>query len=225
MHIGLIGGIGPAATELYYRGLIRAHSVSRWPLELTIVHADVSVLMENLLSGASRKQANIFLNYIVNLKAGGAQEVAISALAGHFCLSQLVKISPLPIISALDAIEQHLRQAHIGRIGVLGTLPVMQSKLFGGLNDIEIVTPDLTEMQKVQNVYAAMAQSSTASDAQRNYLFDVGNGLVKQQGAEAILLAGTDLFLAFGGQEPGFNVIDSAEVHIDAIARRSKTLK
>jgi aspartate racemase len=35
MHIGLIGGIGPAATEFYYRHLVRAHaSAGRW-MELT----------------------------------------------------------------------------------------------------------------------------------------------------------------------------------------------
>jgi aspartate racemase len=36
MHIGLIGGIGPAATEFYYRGLIDRHAKSGTRLELTI---------------------------------------------------------------------------------------------------------------------------------------------------------------------------------------------
>jgi aspartate/glutamate racemase len=41
MHIGLIGGIGVAATEFYYRGLIARHERSGTALDLTIVHADV----------------------------------------------------------------------------------------------------------------------------------------------------------------------------------------
>ena len=41
MHIGLIGGIGPAATEFYYRGLIDRYANSNRALDLTIVHADV----------------------------------------------------------------------------------------------------------------------------------------------------------------------------------------
>ncbi len=36
--------------------------------------------------------------------------------------------------------------------------------------------------------------------------------------AEVVILAGTDMFLAFAGTEPGFEVIDSAEVHIEALA-------
>jgi aspartate racemase len=36
MHLGLIGGIGPAATEHYYRGLVDRHARADTPLELTI---------------------------------------------------------------------------------------------------------------------------------------------------------------------------------------------
>jgi len=62
MHIGLIGGIGPAATDYYYRGLIELHTRSSVPLELTIVHADVRELAQNLSSHDVRNQANKFMH-------------------------------------------------------------------------------------------------------------------------------------------------------------------
>ena len=51
MHIGLIGGIGPAATEFYYRGLIERHAAAGTKLELTIAHADVREMGKNLVNG------------------------------------------------------------------------------------------------------------------------------------------------------------------------------
>ena len=60
MHIGLIGGIGPAATEYYYRGLIARHTRSGTPLELTIAHADVRELAQNLANNDARSR-RIFL--------------------------------------------------------------------------------------------------------------------------------------------------------------------
>ena len=45
MHIGLIGGIGPAATEFYYRHITAAHARAKRPLDLTIVHADAQDLV------------------------------------------------------------------------------------------------------------------------------------------------------------------------------------
>ena len=41
MHIGLLAGIGPAATDFYYRGLIDRHVAGGIPLDLTMAHADV----------------------------------------------------------------------------------------------------------------------------------------------------------------------------------------
>lgn len=57
MHIGLIGGIGPAATEFYYRGLIDRHAAAGTAPDLTIVHADVRVMARNLANNAARQQA------------------------------------------------------------------------------------------------------------------------------------------------------------------------
>lgn len=47
MHIGLIGGIGPAATDFYYRRLIAAFAARAQPLEVTIVHADTPTLLRH----------------------------------------------------------------------------------------------------------------------------------------------------------------------------------
>jgi aspartate racemase len=66
-----------------------------------------------------------------------------------------------------------------------------------------------------------MAAAGQADDRQRELLFSVGNDLCRKQGAEAVVLAGTDLFLAFEGRDCGFPTIDCARVHIDALLRES----
>ena len=35
------------------------------------------------------------------------------------------------------------------------------------------------------------------------------------------MLGGTDLFLAFAGQEPPFPLVDCADIHVDAIYKKS----
>jgi hypothetical protein len=49
----------------------------------------------------------------------------------------------------------------------------------------------------------------------------IGRQSCQAQGVEAVVLAGTDLFLAFEGYECGFPVIDSAQVHVNALFRES----
>ena len=48
MQVGLIGGIGPAATDYYYRRLISNFAAARRPLDMTIVHADTPTLLGHL---------------------------------------------------------------------------------------------------------------------------------------------------------------------------------
>lgn len=57
MHIGLIGGIGPAATEYYYRALVKLYARAGRKLALTIVHADLPELVGNMQANNKQAQA------------------------------------------------------------------------------------------------------------------------------------------------------------------------
>jgi len=217
MHIGMIGGIGPAATEFYYRNLVKTYSSANELLELTIVHAEAAQLIGNIVANAPDKQAEIFLGLALRLKAAGADVLLISSIAGHFCISEFEKLSPLPIASVIPALESELKGKGLQRVGLLGNRISMESKLFGGISSAEVVVPLGQDLDDVHSEYINMATTGSVNARQRKLLFSVGKDLCEKQGAEAVVLAGTDLFLAFDGHECGFSVIDSALVHIAAL--------
>jgi aspartate racemase len=217
VHIGLIGGIGPAATEFYYRGLVARHAGLTTPLELSIVHADARELSTNNVAGNANKQAQVFLDFVRRLNAAGAQAAAITSIGGHFCIDKLIELSPIPILNAIPVIAERVRQVGLKKVGLLGTGRVMNSKLYGGISTASVVVPHAAELGKVHQIYIAMALSGKVTDQQRSDLFSIGQSLCRDQGAEAILLAGTGLFLAFDGQACGFTVMDCAQIHMDAL--------
>lgn len=220
MHIGLIGGIGPAATEHYYRGLIERHSHSNVPLDLTIVHADVRELAMNLSELARTRQAEVFARLAQRLAGAGARFAAVTSMGGHFCISELEAISPLPLLNAIPEVDAAIRQRGLKTIGILGTRLVMETALYGGITSTRVVIPDEDARELVHQSYIAMATAGRVTDAQRRVFLDAGEELIRN-GAGAVLLGGTDLFLAFDGYDFAFPVIDSAEIHLDAIYRRS----
>lgn len=221
MHIGLIGGIGPAATDYYYRGLIKRHASSDVPLELTVVHADIAELVQNLANNDRRRQADIFMRLVRRLQAAGAHAAAITSIGGHFCVGELEAVSPLPIVSALPAVDAAINRRNIKTIGILGTRTVMESRLYGAISSAEIVVPEGEALDNAHQSYIEMALAGRATDAQRRTLFSIGQHLCQVQGAQAIILGATDLVLAFEAQDCGFPVIDSAEVHVEALYQRS----
>jgi aspartate racemase len=221
MHIGLIGGIGPAATDFYYRGLIERHAASGIPLELTIAHADVREMSRNLTNNDPGKQAAIFARLVERMKGAGAVAAAVTSMGGHFCVKQLEAISPLPILNAIPQIGANVVGRKLKKIGVIGTRTVMESRLYGGIPSVEVVAPEGAAMDQVHNAYVEMAGVGRVTDQQRRTFFEVGRQLCRERGAEAIMLGGTDLFLAFAGQDRPFPLVDCADIHVDAIYRTS----
>lgn len=217
MHIGLIGGIGPAATEFYYRGLVKAYAESGETMDLTIVHADTRQLLGNMARDASGDQAQVFLEFVRRLQAAGADAAVVTSLAGHFCIKELEAISPLPIINAIPILDRHFAQTGHRRIALLGTRTVLESRLYGGVTSVEIILPQGDDLQATHDNYVAMAMAGFATDPKRDFFQSLGRKLCRDQGADAVALGGTDLFLVFDGTDYGFPVIDCAQVHIDAI--------
>ena len=221
MHIGLIGGIGPAATEFYYRKLTDAHRLAGHPLDLTIVNAEASELISNIDNGAPEKQVAIYLKLAQRLDAAGAEAIVISSIGGHFCVNEFEKVSPLPLIKIIPALEAELTDKGLKRIGLLGSRVSMETRLYGGIDGIDVMVPPGADLDLVHETYVSMALSGSVTQQQRELFFSMGKALYEQQGAEVIVLAGTDLFLAFDGEDCGFPVIDSALVHINALLRHT----
>jgi aspartate racemase len=221
MHIGLVGGIGPAATEFYYRGLTDRHAKSGTRLDLTIANAEVRDLSQNLANNDARKQAEIFAALISRLKAAGAQVAAVTSMGGHFCIGELLPISPLPILNGIPEVDAAVRRGKFKTIGIIGTRMVMETRLYGAISSAAVVVPPGVELDEVHDNYVAMATAGRVNDQQRRVFFAAGERLCREQSAEVVLLGGTDLFLAFQDRDAGFPVLDCADAHVEAIYQAS----
>src|SRR5260221_8406491 len=171
MHIGLIAGIGPAATDFYYRGLIDRHVASGIPLECTMVHADVREMSRNLNDKNPKAQAEIFARLIGRMKAAGAQAAAVTSMGGHFCINELMAISPLPIINGIPAVDAAIARRGLKKIGVLGTRTVMESRLYGGVSSAELFAPEGGGRDRAHAPYSAMAPVGRLPHPPRGVLF------------------------------------------------------
>ena len=223
MHIGLIGGIGPAATDFYYRRLISTFASKKAALELTIVHADTPTLLGNLASNDAATQVAIFMKLTNRLAAAGAECVAITSIAGHFCIDAFKASSVLPVVDMISEVNRAIEQRGFERIGILGTRTVMETRLYGGVPSVEVVPPSGQDLEDVHQAYVAMAASGIVTDAQRAVFAAASKRLLKESGVEAIMLGGTDLALAFNEPDTDFPLIDCAGIHADAIAKLATT--
>lgn len=218
MHIGLIGGIGVAASVVYYQRLAAAVEAKGARLRMTLSHGDIQTLIANNLADQRKPQAEVFARQLEDLRSAGAEVAALTSLGAHFCFEELAAISPLPLVSGVAPLDDYFASQGVSRVGLLGTRVVMRTRLYGQLRRTEAVALD-DDIERLGQNYQEVAVAGRCSQAQRQLFIEAGRRMIEDHGAEAIVLAGTDLNLAFDGQEPGYPVIDALDVHVDLLAR------
>ena len=152
------------------------------------------------------------------LNDADAGVVAVTSIAGHSCIDEFVEVSVLPGIDLLAVVKSAVSALGHRRVGLLGTKGVMSSHFYGAIGDLPAVVPRGDSLDQVHDAYVTVASTARCTEEQRTVFFNAGCALVEEQGAHAVLLAGTDLGLAFDDVDPGFPVFDCCAAHVDAIA-------
>ena len=103
-------------------------------------------------------------------EAAAAECVAITSIAGHFCVDAFKASSVLPVVDMISEVNRALAQRAFKRIGILGTRTVMETRFYGGISTIEVVPPSGRDLQDVHEAYVAMAATGIVTEAQRAVL-------------------------------------------------------
>jgi aspartate racemase len=217
--LGLIGGLGPGATIYYYRELLAAHEAAGRVPRMLIAHADVNRVMSAAGTKDFAGLADYLAGLIGDMKAGGAEITAIVALTPHICVPQLTPISLLPLIDMVSDVAAEISARGLKRVAMFGTRFTVETRMFGRLDGIDMVMPRSDEIELIHNTYADVV-AGRSTPAQIDVLRKLARTFIERDGAEAILLAGTDLSTVFDETNIDFPAIDCAAVHIRAITKR-----
>lgn len=223
MQIGMIGGIGPAATDYYYRRLVSAYAKQGMDLELTMVHADAPTLLSNLSENRVSKQVSIYRKLTDRLVSAGAGCVVVTSIAGHFCIQEFIKHSPLPVINMIETTRAEIAARNLKSVGILGTKIVMESRFYGAIDTAVILPPSGQLLNDVHEAYATMAKAGFVTPEQQA-VFNTASQQLLEQGAQAIMLGGTDLALVYSQETSEFPILDCAAIHCDAVMAYARSV-
>jgi aspartate racemase len=215
--LGLLGGLGVGATIHYYQKLVKGHEEQGRILDIVITHSEVSRVFEYVQAGDRDGLAEYLLGFIWRLKAAGAEFAVIPAITPHYCIRELVAVSPLPLFNIFDPLVEELAVRGVRRVAVFGTRYVMESSLYGFAGNVDIIRPTSDEMDYIHSTYLELLQKRAGTDEQHGKMTAIAHTLQKRDGAEAILLAGTDLAVLFNEANTEFPHVDCASLHLKRI--------
>jgi aspartate racemase len=215
--IGLVGGLGVGAAIHYYRELAAAHDEPERPLNLAMSHASVTRVSEYASQGDRQGLADYLATFLSRLKSAGATIGVVPAVTPHLCIDELKAITPLPLIDITQVVSDHIRRRKLSKVALFGTRFVVESDLFGRLQDVDVVRPQPAEVNFIHDAYTNLARTGVARDEDRERFVKIADTLHNRDGVEAIVLAGTDLSVMFNPSNTPFPHVDCAAAHIDAI--------
>jgi aspartate racemase len=160
-----------------------------------------------------------YLNgFIEQTAAGGAEMAAIVAITPHICVAQLTPLLRIPLIDMVAVVGDALRARGLTRVALFGTRSTVASRMFGRL-DAAVVMPQPDEIDFIHNAYLDVVYDRSTPDG-IDRLRALAHTLIRRDGAEAVLLAGTDLSMVMNEETAGFPALDCAGAHITAITQQ-----
>lgn len=216
--LGLVGGLGPGATFYYYRGLLAAHEAAGRTARLLIAHVDINRVRGFVENNDRVGLARYLAGFISSLTAGGAEMAAIVAITPHICAAELTAISPLPLIDIVSEVAAEIRARGLKRVALLGTRFTVESRMFDRLG-VDVIMPKAEEIEQIHNAYMDVLYDRS-TPAQIDGLRQLARTFIARDGAQAVLLAGTDLSMVLNEDNAGFPTIDCAAAHITTIGKR-----
>jgi len=217
---GLVAGLGMGAGIFYYRSLVNAHLARGLSPRILMAHADVRRVMAHAAARETRALATYLAGLLRQLAEGGVQLGTIPAFSPQICAQELAEMTPVPLVSLLDAIVAEVDRRNLQRLSIFGARVTMETNLFGRLQNVEVVSPSPAEVALVANTYVRIVEDEHASQHDYENLRVLAHTLIHRERLDAILLAGTDLSFVFNPENADFPHLDGARVHIDAIMRR-----
>lgn len=164
---------------------------------------------------------NYLLEKVERLERAGADVIACVSNTMHRVVEPIMAARSTPFIHIADPTAEAIRTAGIRKVGLLGTMPVMQSsdlrQRYSQRFGIEIIAPPDSDKKIVDRViFNELVRRELRDDSKREYLRVIS--ALRADGAQGIILGCTEIFLLVGQSDlPDFLVFDTTELHVDAL--------
>jgi len=220
---GIIGGIGPASTLDYYRGIIDGYRSRTNDGDYPEMFIN-SVNMTEMLSYIQNKDWSALVDMLVDavseLYNAGADFAAIASNTPHIVFDEVEKRTPIPILSIVKETCEYARSKGCRKAVVIGTLFTMSSGLYSdalGKYGITAVVPSDAEKEMIHGIIFPNLENGIVIPEDKQKMLAVVNRLIEEHDADALILGCTELPLMIKEGDVGTMILDTAKIHIASI--------
>jgi aspartate racemase len=216
--IGILGGMSPESTTLYYEHITRTYTAQHgdhgYP-EILIYSVNFQRFVDWQRNGQWHEAAREMAGALERLRLAGADFGLIATNTMHFVFDEVQRAVHMPLLSIVDATVEALLGAGLRSVGLLGTVFTMRERFFrDGLerSGIAALVPEPADQMQVNEViYQELCRGEIRPESRRLFLEIIER--LRDQGAQGIVLGCTEIPLLLQPQHCDLPLFNTALLH------------
>jgi len=216
--IGIIGGLSPESTLLYYRYMIdeyrRLKNDSSYP-EIIIYSLSFGKFSTYMKARKLDGAVHYLIHAAKALESIGCQFALISANTPHMFYDKVTKEVKIPLLNIIDVLAETLKKDKIEKVGILGTYDTMTSDFYLKRlekHGIKAIAPDGRDAELINSIIMDELTKGIINSSSKKLVEEVAKKLIAR-GAQAITLSCTELPLLFKEWVAEVKAYNTAELH------------
>jgi aspartate racemase len=219
--IGLIGGITPESTILYYRILNQLNSKTLGKphsAEVIINSFDFGQISQFQKENRWDLLDEVMAKSGKDLEKAGASCILICANTMHLCIDAVREVVTIPVIHIAEATSKRILKKKLKKVALLGTKYTMEKDFFKDILTsfgVEAIVPDAEERDIIHAIiYDELSVGEINQTSKEKYL-KIIDRLIKS-GAEGVILGCTEIPLLIQQEDVKVPVFDTTTIHATA---------
>jgi aspartate racemase len=224
--IGIIGGLGPESTILYYRQLIVKYQErdNRNTPVILIYSINLSEFFRCQELGDHAFQQSMLKKGVESLTAAGVDLIAIAANTPHMFFEEVAKDAKVPLISIVEeTAKETLAYSASKRAGLLGTKFTMEGSFYPDVfkkYGIEVFVPERADLQIVNTIIYNELVKGIVHEHSRKKIYSIIDRMAEAYSIDTLILGCTELPLILEGEHNGIIMLDTVRIHVRSIINR-----
>ena len=217
--IGIIGGLSPEATVVYYKALnagVRRRSANQHQAKIVLVSVDGGEIWTHRQKGDWDAQGRIVADAAVAVERAGASFILLAGNTMHRCADAIERAISVPFLHVVDATARRLRAQGCRIVGLTGTSFTMTERFYIerlASHGIETIVPRATDIEVLDRIIYKELCWGDVQPVSRDEYAGVIERLVAR-GADAVILGCSELTL-FTPMECAVPLFDTTQIHIE----------
>ncbi len=217
-RLGILGGMGPEATLLFYKYVLQFSGAENDQDHLEAIIAMLPHIPDrtNAIIGNGEDPTNFIVDGLHLLANAGADFAVITCNTAHYFLPKIIDSIPIPVLNMIQLTAAEISSMGLTKAGLLATDGTIKSGLYKHYleqQNIALLTPSCTVQNNVTDIIYGKKgiKAGFTNEENRSRLLACASHLFKR-GAEVVILGCTELPLVLITDDYKQSLIDPLSV-------------